>query len=289
MKDLIFDVVIIGADSAIGTMLYKSMVSMGKKVAGTSRKKNSFYHYLDLLKSVNFDELPVGKIVFLCAGVNGYKECDENPIQSIYVNNYATVSIGSYYLSIASHVVFLSSSSVFGATNQILNETDVCSPNTFYGSLKLSTELALLSLVKNSKGVLSIARMTKVIFSNNSLLQRWNKEAEAKKDIYAFDNYSIAPVSAAYIINSLVTIANSGIGGTYHLSGSRKITYYEFSKHLRARGIISRSSNIISSIRSDDDISDQANILGMRLTTDRLGILPEDIEDVINELSYEIY
>ena len=48
MKDLIFDIVIIGADSAIGAMLYKSMVSMGKKVAGTSRKINSTYHkYLE--------------------------------------------------------------------------------------------------------------------------------------------------------------------------------------------------------------------------------------------------
>jgi dTDP-4-dehydrorhamnose reductase len=283
-----FDFVIIGVDGTIGAFLYKKILATGKTIVGTTRRINSSNHYLNLSNQVNFEDLPIGRIVILCAGINGYKECDENPIQSIYINNFSTVSIGSFYLKKNCHVIFLSSSSVFGTVDKYPNELDVCSPNTLYGSLKLSTELALRSLAKTSKGILSIVRVTKVIYKKNSLLQKWINDAEAMKEISAFENYSIAPVSLAYITNSLLIIANNRVGGVYHLSGSKRITYYEFLINLRSYGLINQSSNIVSSVRTPDEISEQAIILGMTLTTSSIGLFPQDIKDVIHELSCEI-
>jgi dTDP-4-dehydrorhamnose reductase len=280
------DSLIIGADSAIGTMLFQDLKQSGIDVMGTSRRAKTDYCFLDLAQAMDLETLPLAKTVYLCAGITGFDGCDAHPSRTLYVNGYSLVLIGEYYLKKGSHVIFLSTSAVFGDIEGAPNESEDGSPNSLYGTSKYIAEIALKTFTQSndSVGILSIVRLSKVLCKETPLLKQWMSKNAAGDEIKAFENYYMSPISAFYVTNALIYIAKERLEGILHLSGSTPISYLEFAQILKSSGLISPEVKITSSLRVTESAKTQCFMLGMERTEQVSKLKPQTIASVVNEL-----
>lgn len=103
MKELV-----IGATGFIGACLRTHLSITGADVTGTARRAGDQEHALDLL---DFEDVPPGDIVYLCAGANGAKAC-EGSQDAFRVNVDATIRIAQAVARRGGFTVWISSMSV---------------------------------------------------------------------------------------------------------------------------------------------------------------------------------
>ena len=236
---------IIGVDSLIGNALYRRLTSDGQLVAGTTRHPNLKHLIFDLADLEKINDLPFARYVFICAGVNGFKACEENTFLATKVNFVSTCQIAKHFMKLGSHVVFFSSSSVFGSNKSFPMEDAIVDPNTNYGRLKVLAEQQMRNdALYCGSGKLTIVRLTKAIESLAGLLDSWINKARSGEIIEAFNDLFLCPVSLEYILNSTVEICQNGLGGVIHLSGSKIMSYYDFAKFHQTNGLLN-NANII--------------------------------------------
>lgn len=260
-----FDALIIGVDSLIGSALYERLSNIGKHVIGTSRKLNAKHLFFDLTQLEKINELPLARHIFICAGVNGFKVCEENIDLAIKVNFYSTCRIAKHFMMLGSHVIFFSSSSVFGSNRIFPMEYEIVNPNTDYGRLKVLAEQQMSKDAKYSRdGKLTIVRLTKLIESLAPLIESWKKNAELGKNIQAYKDMYLCPISINFIINSVIKICENYIQGVIHLSGNQILSYYEFAKNLQINGVLENANiNGVMSQNLTKPIKTQCISLGM--------------------------
>ncbi len=260
-----FDALIIGVDSLIGSALYERLSNIGKHVIGTSRKLNAKHLFFDLTQLEKIQELPLARHIFICASVNGFKVCEDNLDLATKVNFYSTCHIAKHYMKLGSHVIFFSSSSVFGSNRTFPMECEIVNPNTDYGRLKVLAEQQMSKDAKYSRdGKLTIVRLTKLIESLAPLIESWKKNAELGKNIQAYKDLHLCPISMNFITNSIIKICENYIHGVIHLSGNQIFSYYEFAKNLQNNGELANANIIgVMSQNLTKTIKTQCISLGM--------------------------
>jgi dTDP-4-dehydrorhamnose reductase len=227
-------VLIIGGDSFIGVHLARKLVKLGHNVFKTTRnlgncisKADIFFDMADPFLKLN--TLPLVDIVFICAGLTSKKLCIDNPNLAFAVNVTATLKIAKYFLLKNKKIIFLSSSAVFHGSLYIPREMSLFAPQSLYGSLKARAELELQEMsIKCGAGVLVIIRPTKVFGREVSLIDNWIRELLNGRNVTAFHQILISPISIKYLIEGLVKIGFSDRSGPFHLSGNREFSFYDF-------------------------------------------------------------
>lgn len=277
---------VVGADSLIGAALINDLRLLDVSVIGTSRRKSGAHVFLDLERPIDRSTLPEVNTVFLCAGINGFTACNEDPAAAALVNICATLVIGSHYMKQGAHVVFLSSSAVFGARTDVPEEQTMCSPDTTYGVFKRAAEIALLEVTTAFGGMCSVVRLTKVLSTDNPLLKNWQTLAAAVKTIEAFEDVFVAPISLIFAVNGLIEVASRRIGGVFHFSGEQTISYLDLAFALAQRKLI--PSELIRKTKKTPGKSNvtatQCGRLAMGQTTNLLDIQPQPLEDLLASL-----
>lgn len=281
------DVLIIGADSLIGGALAEESGRRGISVTGTSRRESRGYYFLDLSKPINCSDLPAARTVFLCAGINGFAACNGNPAMAARVNISATLEVAVHYMTQGAHVVFLSSSAVFGARTDTPAERDAPSPDSTYGAFKCATEVALLEKAKTSRASCSVVRLTKVLSAASPLMKKWLELGKLGVSVQAFSDAYLSPVSLDYVVHGLLRIAEAGVAGCFHLAGLQTHSYFELAQALGKKGVIPASlvSGISQGIATESSQAlSQCIGLAMPDTTRILNIQPQPFTDFLNGL-----
>jgi dTDP-4-dehydrorhamnose reductase len=272
---------IVGADSLIGAALAVELQSRGTFVIGTSRRQSNAHLFLDLARPFDLSALPEASSVFLCAGINGFAACNEDPVTAATVNISATVLIGSYYLQRGAHVVFISSSAIFGARGDAPNEEDAPSPNTTYGAFKCATEIALLETAKIFGGECAVVRLTKVFVPSAAMLQKWRARGTEGRAIDAFVDAFISPVALNYVVYALLKVSNRRLAGRFHLAGAQTLSYADFASALVERRLIPATLINRTSQRSPEQatLSPQCAALAMPRTSTMAGVQPQPLDE----------
>lgn len=224
-------ILVVGAKSTIGAHLLRSSLSERFQIFTTSRElyahdPNKRAYYLDLehnqdnLFSYSFD------FVIITAGITNTKLCEEEPDFTRLVNVENTINLISKFLDAKSHVIFLSSNSVFPQGIAFPSVKDVPLPRNNYGAQKLEVE----SFLQANPGNWSILRLTKVIGGKFDLLEKWANNLKMKKVIHAFENVMISPITLLELENGLELILDGNAGGLFHLGGKVECSYYDFAK-----------------------------------------------------------
>ncbi len=116
------DALVIG-QGRIGTALLERLKADGVSAVGTSLAVGPFTVAQDT----------PAPITFFCAGVNGFKPCDEDPRTAAWINVVRTLDLANERAR-QGNVVFLSSSAAVNNRDRV------------YGALKLVTEQGFLNL-----------------------------------------------------------------------------------------------------------------------------------------------
>lgn len=277
---------VIAAESMIGAALINEFRSRNVSVAGTSRKLSDSLIYLDLADAIDLTVLPKADTVFLCAGINGFSACNEDPATAAKVNVASTLAIGAHYLKQGGHVIFLSSTAVFGNRNDCPHEQDVLSPSSTYGALKVATEIALAELAKMHNGNYSIVRLTKVFAPDSVLLRKWYENAVGGQPIEAFVDLFIAPISLTYVVNGLLKVADQRTGGCYHFSGESIISYLELANAIIDKWAMSKT--LVKLVRQNTTENPQCFALATQNTEHILALYPQPFLEFLDDI-YKLY
>lgn len=246
------DYLIIGADGFIGESLHSKLKAVGQTGLGTSRRIGTDALCLDLSNLTDLSLLPAAKTVYMCAAINGFAACLDDPVRASKINLEATLAVALNTFRQNGHFIFLSSTAVFGERSDLPSEFDTPSPNSLYGALKYATETCLIELQKKYGGRCSIVRLPKVMSGNQPLLNNWQQRSMQGLTIEAFSNVAIAPISLDYVVNALFLIAGLNKTDLYHLAGELQMTYYELALHLARKNFIDQ--NLVKATTQDQNI-----------------------------------
>lgn len=277
---------IVGGDGLIGSSLYRFLVSQNVSVYITTRRNvdlaehESYLDLTDCRYHAKVLDFPVN-CVFLCASVTSIAACEENSLLTRKVNVDGTLSLVNLLNERGVRVVFLSSNTVFDGINIVDEYSDTC-PNTEYGKQKADVESILLKMNN-----VAIVRLSKVMSPTSGIASDFLKKLSAGEELHAFQDLRMSPVSLKYVVESLVKIAQSVETGIFHLSSETELSYAEFAYHFAARLNVSRSKiKPISSLSAGINVlfNPVHPALGMTRTLDVLGIMPESISHVFDQL-----
>ena len=224
------NILIVGIDSEIGSRLaiYLNRNKFYKIIGTTKREIKSgsvdlrFHLDLETLES-NLPNFDFHAIIF-CAGVTNQTTCSDYPELTWKINVENTISVINKLASAESHVIFLSSSSVFDGAHSFYKFTDLPNPISNYGKQKVEVENYLQ---KNLTRV-TILRLTKVISEETRFIKNWRESASKRESILAYTNRHLSPVGIIEVCSLVKLIIDKESYGLFQLGGEIEQSYFEF-------------------------------------------------------------
>lgn len=279
------NILIVSGDGLIGSALAAYNSSLACRVITTTRKRSgSTTHafYLDLAAEFSLDFLDY-KIdsAFLCAGITNIFACEADSVSARKVNVDGILSLATMLADRGVRLIFLSSNSVFDGRAEV-DEFSLTCPTTEYGRQKAEVENALLKM-KN----VAIVRLSKVMSSSSGMASDFIRRLSVGDEVEAFDDLIMTPVSLEYVVESLTHIAQTIETGIFHLSSDAELSYFEMACGLATRLNVEKSKvrRVSSKDKGIEILFKPAHpALGMGRTTNLLGIVPEPIDHVFDQL-----
>lgn len=227
-------VLVVGADGVIGGRLARVLAKSGRSVIGTTRRttqSTADWIYLDLASTDGFDSLPLCRAAVFCAAVTSMERCQKDPAATRQINVTNTVRLARHLLAAGSHVIFLSSNTVFDGRQPWALATDPTSPRTEYGRQKADAESQLLSL----NGQITVVRFSKVIPLEMPLLQGWIRDMRSGRKVYPFSDSRMSPVSLSFAAELLHRVLETRATGIIQASAANDISYEQALRYLAQR------------------------------------------------------
>lgn len=237
------NILVIGANSQIGSALINNQLNGSYGVYGTTRHvdrtgKNILFY--DLAKpEVNLD-FSSYECVIICAAITNIEHCESDPKSCERINSINTIKLIEKCIESNCFVIFLSSNAVFDGSKQFYKHSDPPNPITFYGKSKLLVENYIQSLNANQACIL---RLTKVITESSQFIQNWINAAEKGEEIKAFSNKFISPINIKDVIDSIMILVERKKSGIFQLGGNEEISFFDY-----ANKIFSSNPKIMSQI-----------------------------------------
>jgi dTDP-4-dehydrorhamnose reductase len=225
---------VVGADGLIGSHLARVLTDTGRLVFGTTRRANvsaDEHVHLDLASPDAFGALPRCHAAVLCAAVTSMEHCRKDPDTTRLINVTNTVRLARYLLDAGSHVLFLSSNTVFDGTRPWSRATDPTCPCTEYGRQKADAESQLLKL----DGQATIVRFSKIVSPEMLLLRGWISDLRAGRSIYPFSDGRMSPVPLLFAVELLRRVLEAGVTGIVQASATSDISYEQAARYLARR------------------------------------------------------
>lgn len=225
------NILIIGGDSKIGTVLYKRLINKNSIVWKTTQKKsikqNEFYFNLeDEILDTTFPKIKFD-FVFMCASITSLDYCKKFPELSYKVNVVDTLKVLKYFTKKESFIIFFSTNLVFDGLKPNRDIAEPLNPCTEYGKQKTLVENEL-SKFNNT----AIFRLTKIIDYNFKLFDNWIEDLTNLNSISPFYDMKMSPVWIDDLIEFLLKYLEKPEKGVFHVSALDEITYYEAAKYI---------------------------------------------------------
>lgn len=281
---------VVGGDGLIGRRIAGDARRFADSVVSSSRRPNAHPGsvFADLTTGdFNAVIATAPDVAFLCAAMTSMKACRDNPELSYRVNVTETVSLASQLVKQGAFVVFLSSNAVFNGSTPQPDEHHPREPVTEYGVQKACAEQEL-SKMPGADEHIAIVRLSKVLSPDTGMAAEFLRRFRARESCTAFDDLRMAPISLCYAADGLLAVASRKLPGTFHLSGAEELSYAEFARRLASHvGADPESVKAVPSRRAVAEVlfSPRFPALGMKRTRELLGIEPEPMDRVLDELS----
>ena len=188
--------------------------------------------YLDLTDLDNittiFEEIKPDVVIHLAA-LTDVEYCESNPKLAYLVNTTATEKIVKESEKLGSFLIYLSTDYVFDGKNGLYDEADSTNPINEYAKTKLYGEQA----VKNCNTKWSILR-TSTPFGYHSIKKtfpEWIVEnIKSKKLLNIVEDQFTSPTYIPNLSKMILEVSKYNYEGLLHISGSTRISRYEFAK-----------------------------------------------------------
>lgn len=282
--------VVVGGDGLVGSHLACLSEKVSSQIILTTRRKDAGGSRLfaDLDGGHVADVIAAkADVVFLCAAMTSMQACRENPELSYRINVTGTVDLASQLVKQGAFVVFLSSNTVFNGLTDRPDEHESYTSVTEYGRQKVGAEQQLMAIPGADEHI-AIVRLSKIISPYTGIAAEFLRRFQAGESCRAFEYLKMSPISLSYVTNALLTIASHKLPGIFHLSGAEELSYAEFAHRLAAHiGAKPELVMAVSSRNAGVDVlfNPEFPALGMVRTRELLGIEPEPMYQVLDELS----
>ncbi len=218
-------VLIIGADGQVGSVASRDLAERGCKVIGTTRRAAAATEdclFLDLtLPLQEWPKLPPVDAAVICAAMTRINECEDDPDGTAVVNLHAPVALARELCERGVFVLFLSTTGVFDFTRPYRRHDEAPSPVSAYGRQKAEAERRILAL----DGRTAVLRLTKIMGPDMLLLRIWTADLAAGREITAYEDTFIAPITAAFAVRMIYGIVGATAEGVFHASGDEDRPY----------------------------------------------------------------
>jgi dTDP-4-dehydrorhamnose reductase len=281
------EILIVGGDGFMGGHLRGILSGTRTRFGHTTRRKDSQLpstHLFDFSQPpCSWNPLPNTGTAIICAGITSIAECRDHPDESHVVNVTHTIELARQFAAQGVFIVFLSTNLVFDGQSPFPNETTGTRPTTVYGMQKATVEKAILEMEPRP----AIVRLTKVLSRNHPLLANWRKELDTHQPIHPFDNLVFSPVTANYAVNALLEITRRKMGGIWHLSGSKDLTYAKAALNLASS--LGAPSELVQPVTAELNSMPYPKLpmhaaLGTSSTRAKLNIHPQDPAILFKEI-----
>jgi dTDP-4-dehydrorhamnose reductase len=231
-KQALESLLIIGADGQVGLVAFQDLADRGYEVTGTTRRsggKDKGHLFLDFsCPSQEWPELPDVSAAIICTAITGIRDCEKDPEGTSIVNFKAPVMLAEMLCRQGAFVLFLSSTGVFDFTRSYRRHDDPPCPVTNYGRQKAEAEEKILAL----NGKTAVLRLTKIVGPDMPLLNKWQAELASGQNITAYEDTTIAPITALFASRVMHEIIIAGGEGIFHASGDDDLPYTVLAEQL---------------------------------------------------------
>jgi len=225
-----------GSAGLIGSQLVFDLEQSGQTVYSCYNKTKPLHGIpikLDLLNleeiSKTFQKLQPDTVIHLAA-LTDVEKCESEPKLADSINTKATEQIAKEAEQIECFLVYLSTDYVFDGTKGLYDETDSPNPINHYGKTKLNGEKA----VENKDAKWSIIR-TSTPFGNHLTKKTFPvwviENIKKNKTLNLLEDQFTSPTYVQNLSKMILEIVDRNLEGFFHLSGSTRISRYDFAKN----------------------------------------------------------
>lgn len=223
-----------GAGGQLGADVVLHATAVGDEVTGVDRAALDITDRAAVLALVR-DVRP--DVVINAAAYTAVDGCETNVDHAYAVNATAVGQVAEACAAIGAHLVHISTDYVFdGALDRPYREDDEPNPQSVYGASKLAGERAAGDI---RGGRATIVRTSWVCgeHGNNMVKLVLRLAAESDQELAFVDDQRGCPSFTADLAPALRTLAVDRRAGTFHVTNSGAVSWYEFvADILRAAG-----------------------------------------------------
>lgn len=215
---------IIGANSSIGSYLYKRMKEDGLDVIGTGHVKNSNDEllYYDILQD-DIDSILQGKIdkpvlAIICIAMAQIDQCLLERESAYQINIVKTKELIRYFTKQNIKVIYFSSEYVFDGEKGSYTEQDPTSPINQYGYMKEEME----KYIAEYEPTVCVFRISKVVHTqriDQNVFWQWERLQKNHETIRCIKGNRMSFVCIEDIYQASLIVKNMGLCGIFNISG----------------------------------------------------------------------
>lgn len=233
--------VVTGASGLLGATLLRSAAELGWQTVGLCHEH--------LMRSPKFrtvsidltDEIATRKLlsdlrprfIVHCAAATNVDWCEQNPKQAEAINVLASASLAESAATLNARFLYISTDAVFDGKKGGYIETDEPVPLNVYARSKLAGERETLK--RNPSSTIVRVNIYGWNAQNKLSLAEWVlTNLEQGKRISGFTDVLFTPILVNHLVAVLLEMLQQDLSGIYHVSGSEKISKFEFARRVAA-------------------------------------------------------
>lgn len=247
-------ILITGCNGFIGSKIIK--YNKNFECFGIARKiKNSEHFYsVDIREYEKVEEIikKINPFVLIhTAALTNVDYCEENPEEAYAINSEGTKNLALACKKINAKMIYISTDYIFDGNKGNYSEEDIPNPINIYGKSKLKGEYYVKEILENF--LIFRISVPYGFFERKLNFVTWVIEnLKNNKEIKAIDDQFNSPTYADNLAKSIIQIIEDkkDSNGIYHLSGSERISRYEFAE--RICKIFNLDKNLIKKVKSNE-------------------------------------
>ena len=233
--------VVTGASGLLGANFLLTASRLGYETAGIAYRHKLRMPGVAILSADLTDEAATRKLIselkptsiIHCAAATNVDWCEENPQEAAKINVDASRWLAEIAGERKAHFVYISTDSVFDGERGDYREEDEPAPVNWYAQSKLLGERAVLE--SNPAALMARVNIYGWNAQNKLSLAEWILERLRAGDVVpGFTDVFFSPILANDLSEQLLAMLQTKLTGTYHLTGSERVSKYEFARRIAA-------------------------------------------------------
>jgi len=243
-----------GSAGLIGSQLVHDLIQSGQTVYSCYNKTEPLDGILTKLDLLNLEEIHVTlqkfqpDVIIHSAALTDVEECETNHTLATLINTKSTELIAKEARSLDSFLVYLSTDYVFDGKKGLYRETDLPNPVNYYGKTKLDGE----KVIEKYASKWSIIR-TSTPFGIDSFKKTFPvwliENLQKNKKLNLLEDQFTSPTYVPNLSNMILEIITKNLEGLINLSGSTRISRFEFAKMIVKQ--LSLDSSLLNPVKID--------------------------------------